>query len=374
MPPIRVCFVLLRAYAVFRPEMKARFGGAEVQVYLLARELAKDPAFDVTVVSRDFGQPEEEWIEGVRQRKISQGRPFVRGLGAIGKMRSAAGLLSTLKSVDADIYVQRCAAVETGLVAHACRRAAKPFLHCVACDPDVDGRFEKETAFWIRTAYRYGLRNASQIVCQNAYQLQALAERFGKKGLSIPSACEATQRAAAHGRDSILWVSRAIPRKRPELLLELAAALPNEHFVAVLPSGPDKSLQQDILQRSKTLANIEVLSHVPYRDIASLFARAKIFVCTSEYEGFPNTYLQAMQHAVPIASMCVDPNGVLSREGAGATGAGDFQKFQAHVVRFLTDGDAHATAARAGLGYVRRNHDVAAVAERYKALFRDLVG
>ena len=39
---IRVCFISLRAYPIFNPSVEKLFGGAEVDLYLLATELAKE--------------------------------------------------------------------------------------------------------------------------------------------------------------------------------------------------------------------------------------------------------------------------------------------------------------------------------------------
>ena len=56
--PVRVCFVIMKAYPLFNPEIKSVFGGAEVDFYNLATELAKDKNFDVSCVVADYGQPD----------------------------------------------------------------------------------------------------------------------------------------------------------------------------------------------------------------------------------------------------------------------------------------------------------------------------
>ena len=62
---ISVCFTIYRAYPIFNSDVKAVFGGGEVDLYLLATELAKDERFKVSFVVGDYGQPETEVIEGV---------------------------------------------------------------------------------------------------------------------------------------------------------------------------------------------------------------------------------------------------------------------------------------------------------------------
>ena len=46
--PLRVCFVNFFAYPLFNPAAGTSFGGAELQLYTLATELARDPGFAVS--------------------------------------------------------------------------------------------------------------------------------------------------------------------------------------------------------------------------------------------------------------------------------------------------------------------------------------
>ena len=69
---IKACFVSPFAYSLFNPEVELKFGGAEVQMYLLATELAKDENFDVNFVVLDLGQKEKEEYQGDKVYKSYQ--------------------------------------------------------------------------------------------------------------------------------------------------------------------------------------------------------------------------------------------------------------------------------------------------------------
>jgi glycosyltransferase involved in cell wall biosynthesis len=63
-------------------------------------------------------------------------------------------------------------------------------------------------------------------------------------------------------------------------------------------------------------SNVRFHGHVPFQNVHGAFREARVFVNTSEIEGFPNTYLQAWAHGVPVIAF-FDPDGVIAREGLG---------------------------------------------------------
>lgn len=62
---LRLCGVSLYGYPLFHPDCVSPFGGSEVRIALIARELAKFDDLDVHLVVFDHGQPRREEREGV---------------------------------------------------------------------------------------------------------------------------------------------------------------------------------------------------------------------------------------------------------------------------------------------------------------------
>jgi glycosyltransferase involved in cell wall biosynthesis len=56
---------------------------------------------------------------------------------------------------------------------------------------------------------------------------------------------------------------------------------------------------------------------VPYHRVQEYYDRARVFVSTSEAEGFPNSFIQAAMGGAAILSLEVDPDGVLAQFGGG---------------------------------------------------------
>lgn len=61
----RLCFVSLYSYPLFNPACESPFGGSEVRVAQIARDLARRGKFDVRLVVFDHGQPEVEQSDGI---------------------------------------------------------------------------------------------------------------------------------------------------------------------------------------------------------------------------------------------------------------------------------------------------------------------
>ena len=111
---IRVCFVCPKAYPIFNPEIESVFGGAEVDLYLIATELAKDDAFEVSFVVADYGQPDEETRDHVRILKSLDFRQ--------NSLIGAWKIWNAMKQTNADWYMLETASPGVPLAAAFCRK------------------------------------------------------------------------------------------------------------------------------------------------------------------------------------------------------------------------------------------------------------
>ncbi|MFW6286967.1 MAG: glycosyltransferase family 4 protein [Candidatus Sumerlaeota bacterium] len=369
---MRVCFVLLRAYAVFRPEINERFGGAEVRLYHIARALARREGVEVHVLSRDFGQPAHEIIDGVHLHRFYQGGAGLRKIPGMKNLLSPFGLYAALKRIRPDVLVQFCAGMETGIVGHYSARHGVPSVFMVSSDPDVDGRFESQSPFWLRRSYLYGLERMDAVICQNTYQREQLEARFGRSGPVIPNPVDVAETCEPPRGKRVLWVGRAIALKRPGWFLDLAESLPEVDFQMVLAEGHDRPFFEKTVERASSIANLRLATSVPFQEVDAYFREAGLFVSTSEHEGLPNTFLQAMRLGVPVVSTGVDPNGMLSQGGAGCCVEHDIAALREAVVGLLEDAERRSRAGRAAWEYVRSHHEIGAIVERYAAVFESV--
>jgi len=62
--------------------------------------------------------------------------------------------------------------------------------------------------------------------------------------------------------------------------------------------------------------NVRFHGRIPYQEVGAFYERARVFVGTSEIEGFPNTYLQAWARGTPVVAF-LDPDQLIARNGMG---------------------------------------------------------
>ena len=105
--------------------------------------------------------------------------------------------------------------------------------------------------------------------------------------------------------------------------------------------------------------NTVLVDDLPFDAMQRWFGDAAAFVSTSSaaYEGFPNVFLQAGAHGVPVLSLEADPDGLL-RSGAGWVGDGDVKRLARMVTRAWRKPASTRPLARRLWNHVWAHHDL----------------
>jgi glycosyltransferase involved in cell wall biosynthesis len=359
----RVCFVSPYAHAFFSGDPSG-FGGAEVQQIWVGRALAAR-GFDVRFISYAPGPGREETHDGIRFHTLplsSRGGEALPG-ASIGSFWRA------LSRANADVYYQRCAGSLTGTVGLYARLHRRAFIFSVANDRDLDGHFLKTSRVHQAALYRLGLRLASAIVVQSDTQARLLRERWGREGVLISSACPIPEGPLppAARRQGALWVGNLLPKKRPALLTELAAALPEIPFTMIAPATGDPAFVTAVRDRVRACPNIRHVPRVPYAGMLAYYRDAALLLSTSSAEGFPNVFLEAWANRMPVVSLEIDPDELLCGKGLGVH-AKTLDEMLAAVRRLVADPAEREAIGERAQAYVRDRHAPEAVGERYEAL------
>lgn len=359
---IRVCFIAPKAYPLFNPDVKKVFGGAEVDLYFLATELAKDEDFAVSFITADYGQERFQTIQGVR---VIKSVDFKKN-----PLNGAVRVWRALHEADAQIYMIKTISPGVPLVAFFCMAHHKVFTYRTASARECDGTYLKGH-FFLGKAFAWSLRKAKTVLVQNSIDKKNLAQTVGASAMVIPNGLR-LETSSENKRDNILWVGRSAQVKRPELFADLAKKIPDEKFIMVCQQATGDQNYEALAAQAREVENLEFIERVPFNEIEGYFQRAKVFVNTSDSEGFPNTFIQACKCATPILSLNVNPDGFLDEYNCGICCNNDFRCF-ADSLGFILAESRYIEFGKKARRYVEQNHDIKKTAEKYKKLFRNLL-
>jgi glycosyltransferase involved in cell wall biosynthesis len=366
----RICIVSHNGYGAISGAREGFIGGVEWQTSLLARWLAKRK-HEVSFLTWHEGGPAEELIDGVRVIKICRQTDGLPGLRFFHPKWS--GLIAALQKADAEVYYHNCGECVTGQIALWCGRNHRAFVFTAANDTDCNPQLPEFTYLKDRILYRIGLRRADRIVVQTETQRGMLQQGFGLDSTVIPMPCQHPTDAPTHGRPSppsnrVLWLARVCPQKRPDRLVDLARICPEFEFDMVGPHYQDP-LSRKAVEEAMGLANVIVHGPLAREKVQALFTKAACFLSTSDYEGFPNTFLEAWSQGVPIVST-FDPDQVIARHGLGSIAA-DVPNLAASLRCLLGNPATYQRASENALAYFGSNHALEEVQPRFERVLME---
>ncbi len=370
----RICFVAQSAYGALTGWPSGHIGGIERQTSLMAHWLAAR-GYRVSLITWDEGQEDGVVIDGVQVFKVCRQEAGIKGLRFLHPKWTS--LCRAMKRADADIYYHNCAEYVTGQVALWCRNHGRTFVYSIASDPDCDRRLPEMHKLRERVLYRYGLKHAARIVVQTRRQQDMLRNGFRRNSVVIPMPCPgpsddeySTFERPCNGARRVLWVGRVCRPKRPDRLLDLAVACPDVHFDLVGPVA-GTGYGREILQRAKAIVNVTLHGPVSRARIPEFYRTARILCCTSDFEGFPNTFLEAWSYGLPVVST-VDPDNIITEKGLGAVG-GDIPDLAAGMCDLLMSPDRWQKASQNARHYYSRHHTMDKIMPEFERLFTELV-
>lgn len=112
----------------------------------------------------------------------------------------------------------------------------------------------------------------------------------------------------------ILWAGRLDREKRPDLLLQIAKAMPDVEFIVY--GEPTLTYEKNAIEGLKKLENVKLMG--PFSGAESLnFSVYSAFLYTSSYDGMPNIIIAAAFSSIPIIASIVGGIGELITEETG---------------------------------------------------------
>ncbi len=311
----RVCVVLPTHWA-------AVMGGSQYQAKLLIEHLLERYEAELYFLAARTAPGFEP--HGYRIVKFST----LGGIRRYGLFFNVRRLYSALVQVRPDIIYQQVGCAYTGIAAHYARRNGARMVWRVTSDRSV----RRQRVQWARLHYaieqrflEYGIEHADLILAQTETQKAELAANFGRSDAlvvpnfhPVPPVDGSAEKPASPLE--VVWIANFKPLKNPAAFVRLAKqfeAREDVRFVMVGAAGGRGRWLDEVMAAISAAPNVDYLGVQRQEEVGRLLERAHVLVNTSDYEGFSNTFIQAWMRRVPVVSLHVDPDGLLSQSGFG---------------------------------------------------------
>lgn len=156
--------------------------------------------------------------------------------------------------------------------------------------------------------YERSVRACDVLVAVSHAVASAVERTYGRKpdaiipngvDLEFFSRARAKTRASAFGirQPYVLFCAAIVPRKRPDILLNLAKRMPEVSFVM---TGRTSKESVQYLELARRLPNVKYVAHVARETVRDFMAEAVALIFPSEVEGLPLTVLEALAMGLPV--------------------------------------------------------------------------
>lgn len=377
----------VRVAMIGQKGLPATFGGVEHHVEELGSRLV-DEGIEVTVYCRssyaaDGGEPVPEYYKGMHL--VTTPTVPSKHLDAI-----VHSLTSTVHAIRSGHDVIHFHALGPGLVAPVARFASRAKVVLT-----VHG-LDHERAKWggpaqtiLAVAHWMSGHVPDAVVTVSRSLAEHYESHFGVDAAYIPNGVgeprpgplpeRFTREFGLEPGGYVLFVGRIVPEKRPDLLVEAMAQVPEDIPVAIVG---DSSFSDEYVDRLREMGladrRIVFPGYVYGDDLGALYSNAAVFVQPSDLEGLPLTLLEAVSYGLPIVASDIAPHHeVLDGCDCGAHRmfrAGDASDLARALRGVLEDLELSRRAARLEVDTLLRPYRWQAAATELAALYRKVTG
>lgn len=309
MLPKRICLICVEIFAW------GKYGGFGKATRIIGRELVKRGYEVYAVVPRREDQKEEEILDGIKVLSFYPSQLFSSG--------------KIYEKIQADIY-------------HSCEPSLGTWLamkHVPQATHVVTARDPREWKDWVME-FSYPSKSRIQVIQNYFYEYRFLVRRSVRNADALfvpahflkekakriyhyssdigflPTPTEVPENVQKSDKPTVLYMGRIDPRKRLELMLELAKDFPEVTFnIAGKARVPEYEFQ---LRKTYTqYPNIRFLGFIDHfkgKAHSNLLSEAWILINTAVREGLPNSFVEAAGHRCAILSH-VNPDDFASKFG-----------------------------------------------------------
>lgn len=203
--------------------------------------------------------------------------------------------------------------------------------------------------------YRKSIKRVDYFITQNRFQADTLEENYRRNSLTLANVwMPGEEHSACPKTYDFIWVANLRKWKRAEWFIRAAVNHPDYKF-AIAGGSLDASYYEEMKNWADKVQNLDFLGPQPFKKVNELISSSRVLCCTSVHEGFPNTFVQAWAHSVPVIST-VNPSDVIAKNKLGIL-CSDEASFNDAVGTILKDGQSYAAYIDNIRSYFHQNHD-----------------
>lgn len=362
---------------ILEPTHWGRFqGGAEVQSHFLANYIAEETTHTVVYLGRWI--PDD--VSSYKYRILQyQGPRPLRHL-RWGQTGDAKSIYDQLSRINPDVILQMQAGAYVGAGAFYAKRNNKPFVWYIASDRDLEPNppVGTESPFkrLDQALFKYGIRNADYIIAQTKFQERALLANLNRRAVAVVHNFHPVPEPTEKSDTQLIvsWVANLKPLKQPLLFARLAEAFKDRSDVSFMMAGrsDDSDESRQAIETLRQLPNGKYLGELKLDEVNSLLEKSHVLINTSEYEGFPNTFVQGWLRGVPTLSINVDPDGLMAEHSIGKM-SGSLDRLIDDLREYTTNSELRISSGKRARDFSARNfslHNAAKVVEILETAIR----
>ncbi|MCH6236484.1 glycosyltransferase [Cognataquiflexum rubidum] len=227
-------------------------------------------------------------------------------------------IFQTLQILKCDYVYTSIPTWQSFYIGLICRVLKIKHIIRIASDINADDRLgpnqTKIDKFFIFLSYKI----SNLIITQNEYQYNKLKNRINTSNIikiSNPIVIDYSYPNPKKKMEGyIAWVANFRRVKNLGRLFEIARILPNEKFKIAGDTLVTLDLETEkAVSNLNKLPNVEFCGNISRESIRQFYEKSKFLLNTSDFEGFSNTFLEAMITGTPIITTSkVNPDGIIS--------------------------------------------------------------
>lgn len=365
---IKICFFSPASCHYFVKGDNSYFGGAELQMFLLANQISHNNDFELIFLTGNFGQKKVDKYKNIK---------LMRSINLLSNETFFSKFLKSLKyfflliKISPDTIITTTFNPIVGVTSFYKKIFKKKHIHRSANNADTDMSRIKENGF-AGKIFKYGLEHADVVLCQNDEQQILLKKHHSISAVKFKNVFE-IKKQDTHHKKHILWTGRFIDFKQPYLFLNSAKEISDTDFVMICPyHKKDVEAWKKLKHEAEQIPNMTFIEKVPFEKIQDYFNKAKLFVNTSDFEGFPNTFLQAAQAKTPIISLNVNPDNFITEYNCGIFCNNDFELMIQKTKQLLQNEEEIKLKGENCYLYLKKNHDINVIGKQLEQIIMAL--